>query len=115
MDRARASEAPGGRRSALAELLATARAVQADLLALDFARIARDEAGTAQVGLERRVVVDQRPRDAVAHRAGLAGLAAAVHVDLDVESRVVGREHQGLPDDHDRRLAAEVLLHRPTV
>src|SRR2546421_6377487 len=112
MDRARLA-AP--RTSALAELLATACAVQSDLLALDFARVARDEAGTAQVGLEGRVVVDQRTGDAVAHRAGLAGLAAAVHVDLDVEGRVVGREHQRLLDDHDRRLAAEVLLYRLAV
>ena len=36
-------------RSALAELLAAARAVQADLLALDLARVAGDEAGPAQV------------------------------------------------------------------
>ena len=54
-----------------------ARLVEADLLALDFARVARDEPRLRQRGLELRVVVDQRARDAVAHRAGLAGLAAA--------------------------------------
>src|SRR4051812_21342714 len=97
-------------RSALAELLATAGAVQADLLALDLAGVARDEAGAAQVGLERRVVVDEGARDAVADSPGLAGLAAAVDVDLDVEGAVVGGQDERLAHDHDRRLAAEVLL-----
>src|SRR5947209_3001836 len=102
-------------RSALAELLPAAGAVEADLLALDLAGVARDEAGAAEVALQGHVVVDQGARDAVADRAGLAGLAATVHVDLDVEGGVVGGEHQRLADDHDRRLAAEVLLDRLAV
>src|SRR5215208_7678456 len=64
--------------STLGELLATACGVQADLLAFDFARIARHEAGLRQRRLERRVVVDQRAGDAVARGAGLPGLTAAV-------------------------------------
>jgi hypothetical protein len=66
-----AAEAAHSPCSALAELLATASAVQTDLLALDFARITRHEAGLAETGLERRIVVDERTRHAVAHRAGL--------------------------------------------
>jgi hypothetical protein len=42
----------------LGELLATARAVEADLLTFNFARITRDEAGLAQHGLERCIVID---------------------------------------------------------
>src|SRR5262245_5869460 len=99
-------------RLALAELLAAARAVQSDLLALDLARVAGDKPRAAQVGLECRVVVDQRTRDAVAHRAGLAGFAATMHVDPNVERAVVVGEHQRLLDHHDGGLAAEVLLNR---
>src|SRR5690606_50571 len=57
--RRRASE------SALRELRRPARLAQADLLALDLARVARDEAGTAQRLAQRLVVRHQRPRDAV--------------------------------------------------
>jgi len=41
---------------------------------------------------------------------GLTGLATAMDVDADVERLVVGRQHQRLAHDHDRRLPAEVLL-----
>src|SRR5436305_14820917 len=108
MDRARAWPpiAPpcpnAGRRrrtSALAELLATAGAVQADLLAFDLARVAGHEAGTAEIGLQGHVVVDQRPGDAVTDSAGLAGPASAVHVHHDVERSVVRGPHQRLPHD----------------
>src|SRR5574338_2775 len=69
----------------LGELLAASRLVQPDLLALDFAGIARDEPRLLERGLQCRVVIDERARDTVADRAGLAGLATAVHVDGDVE------------------------------
>src|SRR5574337_161694 len=106
-DLQRGHAGPQQRRSALRELLAPACGMQADLLALDLARVARDEAGLAQRGLERGVVVDQRARDAVAHCAGLAGLAAASHVDRDVEALDMVGQHQRLLGDHDRSLAAE--------
>jgi hypothetical protein len=51
--------------------------VQADLLALDFARIAGHEPGLAQLGLQAFVVLDQGAGDAEADGAGLAGGAAA--------------------------------------
>src|SRR6185369_10678325 len=92
---------------ALGELLAASRLVEADLLALDLARVARDEPGLRQRRLERGIVLDQRAGDAVAHRAGLARLAAAEDVDLDVERlRVVG-ELERLAHDHAARLARE--------
>jgi hypothetical protein len=71
--------------SALRELLRAAGAVQTGLLALDFTGITRHEPGLAQRGLERGFVVDQGAGDAVARGAGLAGFAATVDIDLDVE------------------------------
>ena len=70
----------------LRELLGAARTAQTDLLTLDFTGIARHEAGLAQDGLEACVIVDQGTGDAVTGSTGLAGFAAAVHVDLHVES-----------------------------
>src|SRR6187431_2986313 len=82
---------PASCASALGELLAPARLVEADLLALDLARIAGHQARLRERGLEGGVVLDQRAGDAVANGTGLAGLTAAEHVDLDVERlRVVG-------------------------
>src|SRR5687768_1147593 len=70
---------------ALGELLAASRLVEADFLALDLARVASDEAGFLQRPLERLVVIDERAGDAVTHRTGLAGFAAAIDVHLNVE------------------------------
>src|SRR5271165_1875201 len=85
--RARPQIGPRGYRAlarlTLGELLAAASLAQAHLLALDLARIARDQACFGQDRLEGFVVVDQSARDAVTNRAGLTGLAATVHVDLD--------------------------------
>src|SRR5689334_1564353 len=53
-------------------LASTSRLVQADLLPLDFARVARHQSRLLQHGLERSVMLYQRARDAVPHRAGLA-------------------------------------------
>src|SRR5436190_22995485 len=87
-------------RSAFRELLAPPRLVQAHFLALDFARVARDEPGLRQRRLQLRVVLDQRPRDAVANRAGLTRLPAADDIDHDVERLLVVGQHEGLPYDH---------------
>src|SRR5687767_6621337 len=94
----------------LAELLAAAGGVQADLLAFDFAGVTRDVTGGGQLRLERGVPVDQGAGDAVANGAGLAGFTAAVDVDLDVEGLDVAGQHQRLLGDHDRGLAAEELF-----
>src|SRR5690349_9639300 len=98
-------------RSALGELLAASRLVQADLLALHLARVARDETRLRQRRLERRVVVDQRTRDAVAHRARLAGFAATRDVHHDVERGVVARELERLTHDHAPGFAREEFIH----
>src|SRR5256885_17222049 len=71
-------ESPGGLSCSasgltLGELLGAACGAQADLLTFDFTSVTRHEAGLAQDGLERCVIVDQGAGDAVAGRAGLAG------------------------------------------
>src|SRR5690606_24326350 len=101
--------------SALGELRGAAGLVQADLLALDLAGVAGHEAGLAQVGLQRLVVLDQRAGDAQADRTGLAGGAAAGGGDDDVE--LVDRlgQLERLAHDHARGLAAEELVQRTAV
>ena len=69
----------------LAELEPLSGARTAGLLALDGARIARQEPGRPQLGPVQAVGLHQRPRDAVPERARLPRLAAAVHVRRDVE------------------------------
>src|SRR3546814_1817574 len=69
----------------LGELGCTTCLVQADLLALDFAGVAGDEPGLAQLALQRLVVLDQRARDAQADRTGLAGGATAGDGDRSEE------------------------------
>src|SRR5712672_2754752 len=73
--------------SALAfrELFAASRLVQAHLLALDFARIARDEPRFRERGFKGGIVFDERPGDPVAYRSRLARFPAAENVDVDVE------------------------------
>src|SRR3546814_15028007 len=93
---------PRAPKSAFAELLAPTGLVEADFLAFDFARIARDETGLLECGLERFVVVDERTGDAVAHCAGLAAFAAAMHVDVKVERFERVRQFERLAHDHTR-------------
>src|SRR3989344_9609393 len=97
-------------RSALAELLPATSAVQADLLALDFAGVAGDETSAAQFGLQGSVEIDQGAGHTVTDGTGLTGFATTVDVDLDVERFSVVGQHQGLLDHHDGGLTAEVLL-----
>src|SRR6185312_15508224 len=95
---------------ALRELRRATSLVQTDFLALHFTRVAGHEAGLAKRRLQGFVVLDQRAGDAEADRAGLAGDAAAFHVDADVE--LVGHlgEFQRLAHDHARSFAAEEII-----
>src|SRR5690349_1767451 len=97
-------------RSTLRELLAPPRLVQSDLLSLDLARISRDEPRRAERRLQARIILDERARDAVAHRTGLAALAAAVHIHANVERGEVVRELERLAHHHPAGLAAEELV-----
>ena len=85
-------------------------AVQPGLLALDFTGVTRHEPGLAQRGLERGFVVDQGAGDAVARGAGLAGFAATVDIDLDVEGFDMVGQDQGLLGNHDRGFTTEIVL-----
>src|SRR5690606_13715205 len=111
---ARAGSPPGAG-SALGELRGAAGLVQADLLALDLAGVAGHEAGLAQVGLQRLVVLDQGAGDAQADRTGLAGGAAAAGGDDDVELVAGLGQLQRLAHDHARGLTAEELVQRTAV
>src|SRR4051812_32491864 len=73
-------------------LLAPPCLVQAHLLSLDLARVARDQPGGAKGALQACIILDERARDAVAHRPGLAALAAAEHVHQDIERGEVLRQ-----------------------
>src|SRR5690606_24854341 len=103
------------RRSALRELGSAAGLAEADLLAFDLARIARHIAGVAQRLAQCFVVLDQRTGQAMANRAGLAGDAAALDRDVDVEITVQAHGLERLAHDHTRRLAAEELVERTLV
>src|SRR5271166_6819158 len=89
------------------ELLAPSGFVQTDFLALDFARVAGYQAGLRQRRLELPVIVDQGAGDPVPHRTGLTRLSAAVHVDHNVEGRLVVDQLERLAHDHASRFAGK--------
>src|SRR5947199_4635421 len=102
-------------KSAFRVLLAPPCLVQSDFLSLHFSRIAGHETGGAERAFQSRIILDQRPGDAVAHGAGLAALAAATHVHHDVEARRALGELERLAHHHASGLAAEELVHRLAV
>src|SRR5215213_6016741 len=69
---------------ALRELRALAGLLQAGLLALLHARVAREEAALLELGAKVRIGLQQHTGDPVAQRAGLRADAAAVHAGHDV-------------------------------
>src|SRR5258708_6209031 len=101
--------------SALAVLEALAGAGLPVLLALLLAGVAREEARALDratlLGVER----DERARDAVAHRLGLRGLAAARARGPDVELVLRFDELERLAEHHARGLALEVVVDRKPV
>src|SRR6266511_5765616 len=99
----------------LRELRRLASLVQAGLLALDDACVAREEAGALQRDAELGIGVDEGARDAVPNGAGLPARPTAVHAHPDVvatlEVRDLQRRKCELLVDRPR----EVLLDRPAV
>src|SRR5580658_7459994 len=99
----------------LAVLEALAGAGLPVLLAFLLARVAREKARSLDrstlLGVER----DEGARDAVAHGLGLRRLAAARARGPHVELILGFDELEGLPQDHPRRLALEVLVDREVV
>ena len=76
------------------------------------ARVAGQEAAALQLAAELGVDLGQGARDAVADRTGLAGDAAAVDADLDVERAVVAGRDERLAGHGLEVRAREVLVER---
>src|ERR1700688_1063552 len=96
--------------SALGELEATSRLGAAVFLALDDARVAREEAGLLQGRPQLGLEMDKGARDAVAHRTGLAGKAAADHGADHVELAEASGRDEGLVDQHAQDGTREIDL-----
>src|SRR5215216_1235906 len=86
---------------ALRELRPLAGLLEAGLLALLDASVAREEAAALELGAQVRVGVDERLRDRVAQGAGLGRHAAAVHRGDDVDLLL---QPDGLERGADRAL-----------
>src|SRR3954462_13760422 len=71
---------------ALGELRPLAGLLEAGLLALLDARVARQEATALELASQVRVGLEQRAADAVAQRAGLGRDAAALHAGHDIHA-----------------------------
>src|SRR3954466_15617995 len=92
----------------LRELRGLAGLVQAGLLALDLACVAREETLALERHAQLRVHLDQRAGDAVPDGSGLAGGAAAVDADaevvLAVEAHRLERGHRERPVQEAREV-----------
>ena len=94
----------------LGELGCATCSLEAVLLALLHARIAGQIAGLLDDRLVVLVRLHEGAGDAMTDGAGLAGEAAALAVDDDVELAGGFGQVQGLTDDHLQGLIAEVLV-----
>src|SRR5215208_3368622 len=99
----------------LAELRRLARLVQAGLLALDLACVAREVALALERHAQLGVRLDERTRDAVADGAGLARQPAAVHAHAQVVLALEACRLQRRRRDRPPERAREVLLDRLAV
>src|SRR4029079_2604758 len=100
---------------ALRELRRLARLVQTGRLALDNARVAREEALALEDGAELGIGLDERPRNAVTERAGLTGRTAAVETCAEVELALHTGDAERRGCERPQHLPREVLLDRPPV
>ena len=85
------------------------------LLALDDARVAGEEALFLQRGAQLRLVVRQRLGEAVAHRAGLAGEAAAGDGDGEIVLAEAVGDDERLVEDHAQHRPGEIDVERLAV
>src|SRR3989338_3101769 len=99
----------------LGELLATTRLAQTDLLAFHFTRITSHQTGILQYGLERSVIVKQRPCNTVTHRTSLTCFATTGYVDHNVEFCQGLGQRQRLAHDHAAGFAGEEHIDRLVV
>src|SRR3954462_11871900 len=100
---------------ALGELRPLAGLLEAGLLALLHARVAREEAAALELRAEVGIGVDERAGDPVAQRAGLGRDAAAVDLRHHVHPVLVADGLERLADVALKREAREVLLERAPV
>src|SRR5258706_12083557 len=84
--------------------------MQPDFLSLDFPRIAGNQTGLAQKRLERRVVLDQCTRQAVAHGPGLSELSSSRYGHHDVELGQLVGQHERLTHNHLPGFTREVFV-----
>ncbi len=87
----------------------------ADLFAFDLAGIAGDEACLTQGLAQGRIVLHQRPGNAVANRAGLTGDPATADLDLDVELPGELHQFERLAHNHAAGLASKELINGPLI
>src|SRR5258705_1533668 len=104
-----------GETLALRELRGLACLVQAGLLALHLARVARQEPFALQRHAQLGVRLDERAGDAVANGPGLAGQPAAVHADTQVVLALEPRHLERRRRDRAPDVAREILVERPAV
>src|SRR5690606_19601270 len=95
---------------ALRELEATSRLGLAVLLALHDTRVAGKESACLQRRAQRRLIIGQRPTDAMPHRAGLPGKATALHGAPGIVLVLAVGGTEGLHDDLPQRGAAEIVV-----
>src|SRR3954447_25275379 len=100
---------------ALGELRPLAGLLEAGLLALLDARVARQEAAALELAAQVRVGLEHRAPDAVAQRAGLGGHAAAVNARDDVHARLVADGLERLADVALQRGTREEDVERAAV
>src|SRR5215472_209693 len=98
----------GGCRSALRILEAASRAGAAVLLALHHAAVAGQIAASLERAAQRRLVMSQRPADAVADGTGLAGEPAAGDGGDDVILAQAIGHAEGLCDHHAQHWTREI-------
>ena len=102
-------------RSTLRELETFARARLAVFLALFHARIAREQALGLQRAPQGRVKLQQRPGNAMPHRAGLAVRPAAADIDARVEFFHVAGDGQRLCHSHPQGFERKIAVERAAV
>src|SRR4051812_41373020 len=100
---------------ALGELRPLAGLLEAGLLPLLDARVARQEAAALELAAQVRVGLEQSAADAVAQRAGLGGDAAALHAGHDVHAVRVTDRLERLADIALERRAREEDVERAAV
>src|SRR6202034_1037610 len=99
----------------LAELEASSGFHLAVLLALHHARVTREEASDLEDAAQVGLVVGQRTRYPVPHRAGLTGQAPARDSAEYVELVVAVGDQERLGDQHAQHGASKILYDLPVV